>query len=255
MPKLAVCIRMNRRPLCLARVPGVLRLADGPRLAVETAAVILSYKLDRILSEYGAHTADTALYFLGDGHTWNPKDHIRDIRAAYTGRISRRLKAGTITRIIAAAAAAAIGTASPAASASTLEQAKDLSSRTFAESFGRGAFSPEPVPAGPMTRRDDGGALLKSAAQVAIAGRMEPPFPGTTGARGFSDGFAEGFAAAMKPAIKLYVEGFVPVRGTWVPSPYYFLTTAAAAAVGLVLSPIAAVVGLARGLFAAVAEN
>lgn len=59
----------------------------------------------------------------------------------------------------------------------------------------------------------------------------------------------------MKPAIKLYVEGFAPVSGTRVPSPYYFLTTAPAIAAGLVLSPIAAAVGLARGLFAAVAEN
>jgi hypothetical protein len=154
------------------------------------------------------------------------------------------------TRII--AAVAVLGAVS---SASTLEQAKDLSSRTFSENLGREAYSPEPVPAGPMTRRDYGGALLKSAAQVSIAGRMEPSFPETTGARGFSDGYGEGFASTMKPAIKLYVEGFAPVRGTWVPSPYYFLTTAAAIVVGLVLSPIAAVVGLARGLFAAIAEN
>ena len=85
MPKLAVCIRLNRRPLSIVRVPGELRLADGPRLAVETAAVILSYKLDRILSKCGAHSADTVLYFLKDGHTWNPKDNIHDIRAAYSG--------------------------------------------------------------------------------------------------------------------------------------------------------------------------
>ena len=77
--------------------------------------------------------------------------------------------------------------------------------------------------------------------------------PKEKGWNGFKNGFGKGFAWTETPAMKIYEAGFAKGSYFWIPTPFYFFTTATAIVTGLVLAPVALAVGAARGIYGAVA--
>lgn len=125
------------------------------------------------------------------------------------------------------------------------EAAKALADRAFGEALGASAPAVEPPPSEELpasTLR-----LARRAQTTAFPGRLPPPPPRP----GFKNGFDEGFSKTLRPAFRLFAAGFEPVRGTLAPSPAYYFTTAAALVLGLVLAPLAALIGIGRGLYEA----
>lgn len=139
----------------------------------------------------------------------------------------------------AAASGASVG------AAPDYEAAKALAGGAFGDALGVSAPAVEPPPAAEApapTRR-----LARRAEMTAFSGRLPPPAP----KRGFKDGFDTGFSKTLTPAFRLFAAGFEPVRGALAPSPAYYFTTAGALLLGLVLAPVAALVGVGRGLYEA----
>lgn len=126
------------------------------------------------------------------------------------------------------------------------EAAKTLADRAFEEALGASAPAVETPPAenSPMPIR----RLARRAEMSVFPRRLPPPPP----KRGFTNGFEKGFSKTLKPAFRLFAAGFEPVRGTLTPSPAYYFTTAGALLLGLALAPVAALVGVGRGLYEAV---
>lgn len=126
------------------------------------------------------------------------------------------------------------------------EAAKALADRAFGEALGAPAPAVEPPPAAeapaPTPR------LARRAETTAFPGRLAPPPPRP----GFKNGFDKGFSGTLTPAFRLFAAGFEPVRGALAPSPAYYFTTAGALLLGLVLAPVAALIGVGRGLYEAV---
>lgn len=77
--------------------------------------------------------------------------------------------------------------------------------------------------------------------------------PKQKGWGGFKNGFGKGFAWTETPAMKVYEAGFAKGSYFWIPTPFYFFTTAAAIVTGIVLLPVALVVGAGRGVYGAIA--